>query len=261
MHGMIESGFRVEWRPLAALAEIARECQSLAAHALEPVFGGDVGAGLAWSRVSPSRLLGFFAARIARHRYGQALHVLVGWTHPFGPLGTPLIDRDAGTAVLSAWFDHVASQTDPPRLLLLPLLPTAGPMAQAFEEALARRDRKCIALDGHERALLAPAGARAHYLDRVLGGKKRKELRRQSKRLAETGTLVSSTVAAPDRMAAALGDSLALEAAGWKGRAGTAARTDDRIRGFMQNAGPAWRRPARRASIVCLRAKSRSPRW
>jgi CelD/BcsL family acetyltransferase involved in cellulose biosynthesis len=247
---MIESGFRVEWRPLAALADIAGAWQALAPRALAPnvfyepafalaaapVFGGDAGAGLVWSRVSPSRLMGFFPARIERRRYGVALPVLVGWTHPFGPLGTPLLDRDAGAAVLSAWFAHVASRPDLPHLLLLPLLPTAGPMGQAFEEALARRESEHIALACHARALLAPAGARTHYLDHALGGKKRKELRRQRKRLAETGALASCTVAAPDRMAAALGDFLALEAAGWKGRAGTAARADDRIRGFMQDA-------------------------
>jgi CelD/BcsL family acetyltransferase involved in cellulose biosynthesis len=250
MHGMIESGFRVEWRPLAALADIAGAWQALAARALEPnvfyepafalaaapVFGGNVGAGLVWSRVSPSRLLGFLPARIERRRYGVALPVLVGWTHPFGPLGTPLLDRDAGAPVLSAWFDHLASRPDLPHLLLLPHLPAAGPLADAFAEALARRDGRCIALDPHQRALLAPAGARAHYLDHAVGGKKRKELRRQRKRLAEAGTLGASAAAEPAAMAAALEDFLALEAAGWKGRAGTAARTDDRIRGFMENA-------------------------
>jgi CelD/BcsL family acetyltransferase involved in cellulose biosynthesis len=250
MHGMIESGFRVEWRPLAALADIATEWQSLAARALAPnvfyepafalaaapVLGRDVGAGLVWSRVAPSRLMGLFPARVERRRYGVAPPILVGWTHPFGPLGTPLIDRDAGAAVLSAWLEHLARCPDLPHLLLLPLLPTAGPVAQAFAEALALRDGKCIALGRHQRALLAPAGTGADYLDQAVGGKKRKELRRQRKRLAETGTLASSTVAQPSGVAAALSDFLALEAAGWKGRAGTAASTDDRVRIFMESA-------------------------
>jgi CelD/BcsL family acetyltransferase involved in cellulose biosynthesis len=247
---MVESDFRVEWRPLADLAQIATEWQSLAARALAPnvflepafalaaapVFGADVGAGLVWSRASPSRLMGFFPARIERRRYGIALPVLVGWTHPFGPLGTPLIDRDAGTAVISAWFDHLASGPDLPHLLLMPFLPVAGPFAQAFATALTQRDGKCMALAGHQRALLAPAGPREHYLDHAIGAKKRKELRRQRKRLAEADALASSTVREPAAMAAALGDFLSLEAAGWKGRAGTAARTDDRIRTFMENA-------------------------
>jgi CelD/BcsL family acetyltransferase involved in cellulose biosynthesis len=247
---MIESDFRVEWRPLADLTGIAAQWQSLAARALAPnvfyepafalaaapVFGPDVGAGLVWSRVSPRRLLGFFPARIERRRYGVALPVLVGWTHPYGPLGTPLIDRDAGTAVLSAWFDHLASNTDLPNLLLMPFFPTSGPVGQAFQTALAHRDGACIAFAGHQRALLAPADMREHYLDHAMGAKKRKELRRQRKRLSEAGTLVSDTVRDPAGMAAALGDFLGLEAAGWKGRAGTAARAHDSVRAFMENA-------------------------
>jgi CelD/BcsL family acetyltransferase involved in cellulose biosynthesis len=250
VHGMIEAEFRVEWRPLADLAGITTQWQSLAARTLEPnvfyepafalaaapALGRGVGAGLVWSRTSPSRLLGFLPARIERRRYGGALPVLAGWTHPFAPLGTPLIDRDAGSGVLSAWFDHLASHPDLPQILLLPYLPVAGPMAQAFETALARRGGKSIALAGHQRALLAPAGSCEHYLDQALGGKRRKELRRQRKRLAETAPLVTSTVTERSGMATALGDFLALEAAGWKGRAGTAARTDEAIRSFMENA-------------------------
>ena len=250
MHGIIKSEFRVEWRPLAELAGIAAQWQSLADRALEPnvflepafalaaapVFGHDVGVALVWSRASPCRLMGFFPARIERRRYGVALPVLVGWTHAYAPLGTPLIDRDAGAAVISAWLDHLESRAELPRVLLMPYLPVAGPVAQAFATVLTRRDGSCIALAAHQRALLAPAGARAHYLDDAIGAKKRKELRRQRKRLAETGTLVSSSISEASAVPAALSDFMALEASGWKGRAGTAARSQDDIRTFMQAA-------------------------
>jgi CelD/BcsL family acetyltransferase involved in cellulose biosynthesis len=250
MHGMIESDFRVEWRPLAELGQIAGEWRALSARALEPnvfmepafalaaapVFGRDVGAGLVWSRAAPCRLLGLFPARIERRRYGVALPVLVAWTHPFAPLGTPLIDRDAGAAAISAWLDHVAGHPDLPGVLLMPYLPVAGPMAEAFATAVTQRNGRSIALASHQRALLAPAADRAHYLDHAVGPKKRKELRRQRKRLAEAGTLVSDIVREPSAMAAALDDFFTLEAAGWKGRAGTAARADDRIRAFLEAA-------------------------
>jgi CelD/BcsL family acetyltransferase involved in cellulose biosynthesis len=250
MHGVIESDFRVEWRPLAELGPITDEWQSLADRALAPnvflepafalaaapVFGRDVGAGLIWSRAAPGRLLGLFPARIERRRYGVALPVMVSWTHPFAPLGTPLVDRDAGTEAISAWLDHLASRPDLPRLLLMSYLPVAGPVAQAFASALARRGGRRIALSAHQRALLAPAADRAHYLDRAIGRKKRKELRRQRKRLAQPGTLASDIVCEPSAVAAALGDFLKLEAAGWKGRAGTAACADERVRAFMEAA-------------------------
>jgi CelD/BcsL family acetyltransferase involved in cellulose biosynthesis len=270
VHGMIETDFRVEWRPLAELGQIAAEWQSLAARALEPnvflepafalaaapVLGRDVGAGLVWSRPSPSRLMGFFPARIERRRYGIALPVLVGWTHPYAPLGTPLIDRDAGAAVFSAWLDHLASGPDLPHLLLMPYLPVAGLLAEAFAAALAERNGKSISLAGHQRALLAPAGDVEHYLDHAIGAKKRKELRRQRKRLAEGGTLKSSTVREPAAMAAALGDFLELEAAGWKGRAGTAARTQDPVRVFIEKAVTGLARDGK-ARIALLSAGDR----
>ncbi len=250
MHGIIDSGFRMEWRPLSELAGIVPEWQALVARALEPnvflepafalaacpVLGADVGAGLVWSRAWPRRLLGLLPARIERRRYGMPLPVLVGWTHPYAPLGTPLIDRNAGAAVISAWFDHLAGSADLPHLLLMPYLPVAGPVGQAFATALAQRGGTSVALARHQRALLAPAGAAAHYLDRAVAAKKRKELRRQRKRLAEAGTLVSDMVSDPAAVAAALDDFLALEAAGWKGRAGTAARHHEPVRAFMAKA-------------------------
>ena len=69
---------------------------------------------------------------------------------------------------------------------------------------------------------------RAGYLDHAIPHKKRKELRRQRKRLADTGTLTSTTIADPAALTAALLDFLALEASGWKGRAGTAAQAQRR---------------------------------
>jgi CelD/BcsL family acetyltransferase involved in cellulose biosynthesis len=249
VHGTLEI-FRTECRPLAELAQFAEPWRALAARALEPnvfyepafalaaapVLGRDVRVALVWSRTAPAQLLGFFPARIERRRYGLGPQVLIGWTHPFAPLGTPLVDRDAPIAVISAWLDHLARRPDLPRILLIPYLPESGAVAQAFAAALAQRSGKCVSFGRHQRALLAPADERSHYLDHAIGAKKRKELRRQRKRLADTGVLTSGISNEPAAIAAALSDFLALEASGWKGRAGTAARADDRIRAFMERA-------------------------
>ena len=250
MHGTLEASFRVEWRPLAETASLAEPWRVLAGRALEPnvfyepafalaaapVFGRGVAAALVWSRAAPARLLGFFPGRIERRRYGLGPPVLVGWTHPFAPLGTPLVDRDAGPAVVAAWLDHLAKRADLPRLLLLPYLPTGGAVAQALAAALAASGGKSAKLGGHQRAVLAPRDGGEDYLERAIGTKKRKELRRQRKRLADAGPLASRLVHAGGAVTAALADFLALEASGWKGRAGTAARTDDAVRSFMEQA-------------------------
>ena len=108
MHGTIETNVVVELKSLDELASFAAELRDLAARALEPnvfyepafaaaaapVFGRDVIAGLVWRRGTPARLIGFFPVRIERRRYGVTLPVAVGWTHAYGPLGAPLVDRD-----------------------------------------------------------------------------------------------------------------------------------------------------------------------
>jgi Acetyltransferase (GNAT) domain len=249
VHGTIESGFRVEVKRLdevvaatdlrdlarrAAAANVFYEPAFMAAAA--PLFGRDVLVGLVWHRAMPTRLIGCFPVVIERWRYGFKLPLLVGWTHPYGPLGTPLIDRDASAAAVSAWLDHIAADPALPKLLLMPYLPVEGPVAQAFDTALADRAGRSQTFAQHGRAMLAPPGSRAGYLDHALAHKRRKELRRQRKRLAEQGHLTVSVSTDPPTLTAALADFLALEASGWKGRAGTAARHDDAHRRLVEQA-------------------------
>jgi CelD/BcsL family acetyltransferase involved in cellulose biosynthesis len=83
---------------------------------------------------------------------------------------------------------------------------------------------------------LEPGSDRVGYVERAVGPKRRKELRRQRRRLAERGPLSFAMASAPDQVAAALADFLALEAAGWKGRAGTAMAQDADLRRFVETA-------------------------
>jgi len=250
VHGTIEQAFRVEWRPLADMGAVAAEWQALASAALEPnafyepafalaaarVYGNDVGAGLVWSRTTPARLLGFFPARIERRRYGIPLPVLTGWTHPYGPLGTPLVARDWGEPVIAAWLEHVTNDAALPNLMLLPYVPMAGAWADALDRVIARRGGAARDFGRHARALLVPGDDRADYLQRAIGGRKRKELRRQRKRLADLGVLTSSSTGETAAVMRAVDGFFALEAGGWKGRAGTAARDHEDIRKFLQTA-------------------------
>jgi hypothetical protein len=248
VHGTIDSTFCVEWRPLAELAPIAEQWRALAACALEPnvfyepafalaaqpAFGRDVGAGLVWSRTTPPCLMGFFPARIERHRWGITLPVLVGWTHDYGPLGTPLIDPEAAESVIAAWLSHLAADAHLPKLLLLSYLPR-GAVARAFTTAVARRRGWIACYAHHRRALLEAGDDRAGYLERSVASKKRKELRRQKRRLRDSSHVVRISTGDPTETVAALKDFFALETAGWKGRAGTAAHADAQIRAFFRS--------------------------
>src|SRR6202043_468082 len=148
----LETALTTEWRPLAGLAGIAAEWRALARRAAEPnifyepafalaaapVLGPDAGAVRVRS-LEPRRLIGLFPCRIERRRYGVRLPLLAGWTHPYAPLGTPLVDRDAVAAAVTAFLDHVADDASLPKLLLMTWQVEDGPVAAALAAALAQR--------------------------------------------------------------------------------------------------------------------------
>jgi len=77
-----------------------------------------------------------------------------------------------------------------------------------------------------ERALLASPLAPDAYLEQAMTGKKRKELRRQYSRLSELGPLAWERETGAEGLDAWCEAFLALEASGWKGRAGSALACD-----------------------------------
>src|SRR5580693_936059 len=173
----------VEWRYLSELEPIADAWRELAARALEPnvfyepafalpaakIFGRDSGALLVWSGTSPRKLLGFFPGRIEPRRYGLKLPVLVGWTHPYAPLGTPLVEREAAEPVIAAWLAHLAADPSSPGLLLLPLMAKDGPFAAALAAILHRAQMPYADFNRHRRPQLVPRGDRSQYVRRALG--------------------------------------------------------------------------------------------
>lgn len=228
-----------DWRELAARTLVPNAFYEPAfALAAAPAFGYRAGALLVWSGSLPRKLLGLFPAQIVKRRYGLKLPLLVGWTHPYAPLGTPLVDREAAEPVIAAWLAHLAENTALPGLVLLPFMPAQGPFAAALDAILRRTQMPSSEFNAHTRALLKPGAdaARSNYLEHALGRRKYRELRRTVHRLGEAGSLSYTTVTEPDAVAGALDDFLALEAAGWKGEAGTAAACDETILDFIKSA-------------------------
>jgi len=237
----------VEWRPLTALADIVDDWRTLAARALEPnvfyepafalpaaeTFGRDAGALLVWSGTSPRQLLGLFPARVQPRRYGLKPPILVGWSHPFAPLGTPLVERETADAVIAAWLAHLADDANLPGLLLLPFLPVDGPFAVTLDAIVRRAQMPCADLNRHQRAQLVPGDDRVFYIEHSLGQHRHKELRRGVRRLADLGALLFTTATEAADVAPAVEDFFRLERRGWKGRAGTAAVQHDDVRRFI----------------------------
>ena len=236
-----------EWRPLAELGGIAAAWRALAARAVEPnvfyepdfalaaaaALAPDAGAVLVQAH---DRLIGLFPCRIERARYGIRLPLLAGWTHPYGPLGTPLVDRDAVAPAIAAFLDHVADDRTLPKLMMMSYLVADGPVATALADAIAQRGGRIAGFGRHQRAVLAPGDDRAGYLDAALGRKKRKELNRQRRRLHEAGGVTFALAREPAAIAAAMTDFFALEGRGWKGAGGTAATQLPAVHTFLERA-------------------------
>ena len=239
-----------ERRPLASLSDCVEVWRRLAAHAAEPnvfyepefalaaapALGRDVEAILVWSADVPRRLVGLFPSRVAARRYGIKLPVLTGWTHPFAPLGTPLIDRDSAGTVVGSFLGHVATDAPLPKIVLLPLLDDSGPIAQALRATVERSGGAHATFGRHPRAVLQPDGDTAHYVEHAIGKKRVKEFKRLRRRLAETGPVAFEIARSPAAVTAALQDFLALEAKGWKGGAGTALIQNPELRHFAETA-------------------------
>jgi CelD/BcsL family acetyltransferase involved in cellulose biosynthesis len=275
----------IERRPLAALADIVDPWRRLAERAVEPnvfytpdfalaavrAFGRDIEAILVWS--AERQLLGLLPFRRSARRYGMKLPLLVGWTHPFAPLGTPLVDRDATIEVATAFLAAIAGDAALPKLLLLPLFADTGPVARALRTAGEQRGGAYAAFGAHRRAALDLAAGRPRDLDEVIGAKRMREARRLRRRLGEVGRAEFAVARAPSDIAPALQRYLALESQGWKGAAGTALIQSAAHRGFAESALDALARRGEAtvaeltldgrivASVIALRSADRVWSW
>ena len=174
-------------------------------------------------------------ARRARY-YGYPLPHVGGWQHPNAFLGTPLVARGLERLFwreLLAWCDAHAGQA---LFLHLPQLPCEGPLHAALEEVAAEGHRPKAVVAREERAMLRSTLSPEAYLEQSLSGKKRKELRRQHRRLAEEGELVSERLDGRENLQAWCEEFLALERRGWKGAAGSALACDPRTAALFRDA-------------------------
>ena len=140
----------------------------------------------------------------------------LSWQHDYSYLGTPLVRPGTAARAWSAVLDG------PPagwHWLVLPGLPVAGPVWDGLRQAAVERGVHPTCFRPQERAVVHRREA-ATYLDGRLRGVHRKGLRRQRRLLGES-VVLRDRRGCPD----AVEDFLALEAAGWKGRAGTAMAT------------------------------------
>jgi CelD/BcsL family acetyltransferase involved in cellulose biosynthesis len=199
--------------------------------------GADARAVLAWSdEAGPPKLIGSFPFAIAP-RYGRmSLRHVESWTHHHCFLGTSMVraghEADAWRAILQVLDDAKWA----PGLLHVTGLVEGGETHQGLAQAAAWLGRPCDVVHRTERALLRSDLSPAAYYETNVRGKKRKELRRLRSRLAELGAVAVRRLSPGEDLEPWCEHFLALEASGWKGRAGSALGSEAGTGRFFRDA-------------------------
>ena len=160
------------------------------------------------------------------------------WTHPFGRLGVLPLDTDDPAATAASLFEALQKGvSDLPPVLVLPDLPLDGPLTGVLARTAIERGLAVGWADRTHRACLdARSGDAGGVLRAHLGGHGFRDHRRRLRLLESAGRLQFEVARHEGDLRNGFEDFLYLEAAGWKGRAGSALLQDRHRAAFAREA-------------------------
>lgn len=163
--------------------------------------------------------------------------VMRTWASPFGPLGTPLVDRDDPAGVIEDFLDMLGRpRLGLPKVFVLPDMRLDGPTAALLRTVAEARSLAMVTTERCERPMLESSLDGEAYLRGSLRPHHYREFRRLKRRLADSGRLEHTVARGPDDVRLAIEGFLALEMAGWKGRERTAMAVDRYRAAFAREA-------------------------
>ena len=159
------------------------------------------------------------------------------WSSPFGPIGTPLVDRDDPVGVIEDFFSMLARpHLKLPKVLALPDMRLDGPTASLLRTVAEARGLPLATTGEVSRPVLQSELDGEDYLKNALRPHHYREFHRLKRRLGETGHLEHAVARGPEQIRHAIESFLTLEAAGWKGRERTAMAIDRYRAAFAREA-------------------------
>ncbi|MBZ9662351.1 GNAT family N-acetyltransferase [Mesorhizobium sp. ESP-6-4] len=181
------------------------------------------------------RLLAPFS--VERPAIPLGVPVMRTWSSPFGPLGTPLVDRDDPVGVIEDFFSMLSRpHLKLPKVFVLPDMRLDGPVASLLTSFADSRGLTMVTTGKVERPVLESDADGEDYLKASLRAHHYREFRRLKRRLADLGKLEHTVARGPDEIRHAIESFLTLEAAGWKGRERTAMAIDRYRAAFAREA-------------------------
>ena len=163
--------------------------------------------------------------------------VMRTWSSIFGPLGTPLIDRDDPAGVIEDFFAMLSRpHLKLPKVLVLPDMRLDGPAASLMRSVADARGLPMVVTGVSERPFLQSGLDGDDYLRQSLSSHHYREFRRLKRRLATRGLIEHVVARGPDAIRHGIESFLTLEASGWKGRERTAMASDRYRAAFAREA-------------------------
>lgn len=216
------TGQRARWADLAAHAAEANAFY-------EPAMLGPAldhlaapGAVRLIEAMEDDRLIGLLPIAIMPRHGRLPMACATNWMHQHSFFGAPLIRIGHEAAAWTVFLDNLDRASWAPHFLHLTGLDAAGANAAALEEVCTRQGRARREIHRYDRALLRSDLSADLYWETNVRAKKRKEIRRLQKRLAELGAVEEHLLADQADLPRWCGEFLALEQSGWKGARGTA---------------------------------------
>lgn len=179
-------------------------------------------------------LIGVFPLRHVRFCPAMPAPHYAMWKHPYCYLSTPLTRSGDEVPALRAamgWLSGAALRLGP------------HPVGGAFDLAL----QAFVASDGmllqttlqYDRPMVQTTLGSTEYYERAVSERKRKQLRRLQRRLGQRGSLGFHTMRSSAEVESGIGQFIALEHKGWKGRERTSFASNPRDRVFLERAAAA----------------------
>lgn len=174
---------------------------------------------------------------VERPALPMGVSIMRTWSNPFGPLGTPLLDRDDPLGVMD---DFLAMLARPhlklPKVLALPDMRIDGPTASLLRTVVEARGLHLVTTGEAQRPVLQSKLDGEAYLKNALRQHHYREFARLKRRLGEMGDLQHVVARGPEPIRHAIESFLTLEASGWKGRERTAMAVDRYRAAFAREA-------------------------
>jgi len=179
------------------------------------------------------RLIGVLPLIVEQGYAHLPVRFVQNWYHDHMFLGTPLVAAGEEKAFWAAALEAIGEADWAPNFLHLRGLAEGGPVHRGLGAGAVVHRRL--------RASLHSALGPAAYFEQAVGAKKRKELRRLRKRLAELGPVETRSLGDKADLDLWCDAYFALERKGWKGREGSALACDAATeRFFRETLAAAW---------------------